>query len=180
MKMVFRLFLPAVLIALGIWLWFVLFPSPEKIIRKQLARLAHAVSFSSNESDLAKLAGAQGLAAFFSTNAQVNIDVPGYEQHTFADRDEITQAALASRAAVSSLTLKFPDMNVNVAPDKQSAIADVTVEANVAGEKDDIVQEMKFIFQKMGGQWLISRVETVRTLSILNFERPRFVFILTA
>jgi len=110
----------------------------------------------------------------------VNIDVPGYEQHTFADRDEITQAALASRAAVSSLTLKFPDMNVNVAPDKQSAIADVTVEANVAGEKDDIVQEMKFIFQKMGGQWLISRVETVRTLSILNFERPRFVFILTA
>jgi hypothetical protein len=54
------------------------------------------------------------------------------------------------------------------------------VEANVAGEKDAIVQEMKFTFQKMGGQWLISRVETVRTLSILNFERPRFVFILTA
>jgi hypothetical protein len=27
------------------------------------------------------------------------------------------------------------------------------------------VQEMKFTFQKIGGDWLITRVETVRTLS---------------
>jgi hypothetical protein len=180
MKMIFHLFLPVALIALGIWLWFVLFPSPEKIIRNQLAKLANTISFSANEGSLAKLAGAQGLAGFFSTNVQVNIDVPGHERQTYAGRDEITQVAIAVRSAVSSLAVKFPDVNVTIAPDKQSAVADLTVDATISGERDAIVQEMKFTFEKSEGKWLIIKIETVRTLSILNFERARFGFILAA
>ena len=80
------------------------------------------------------------------------------------------QAALGARSALSGLKVQFPDINITVAPDKQSAVADLTVEANVAGERDPIVQEMKFTLQKTDGEWLITRVETVRTLSILNFE----------
>ena len=46
MKIVFRLILLAALIALGVWLWFVLFPSPEKIIRQRLIRTRpHGVVF---------------------------------------------------------------------------------------------------------------------------------------
>ena len=47
MKIVFRFFLLAALAALGVWLWFVLFPSPEKIIRARLTKLARTASFSS-------------------------------------------------------------------------------------------------------------------------------------
>jgi hypothetical protein len=54
---------------------------------------------------------------------------------------------------------------VTVAPDKQTATADVTVEAKVAGESDLFIQEAKFSFQKSQREWLISRVETVRTVS---------------
>jgi hypothetical protein len=162
MKNFLRLILLAAVVALGVWLYFILFPSPEKIIRKHLVKLAQTVSFSSNEGSLAKLAGAQSVAGFFSTNAGVNLDVPGYEPQTLTGRDEITQFAIAARSSVSSLAVKFPDMNVTVAPDKQSATADVTAEANVAGEKDVIVQEMKFTFEKTGEGWLIRRVETVR------------------
>jgi hypothetical protein len=54
---------------------------------------------------------------------------------------------------------------VTVAPDKQSAVADLTVQANISGEPDPIVQEMKFTLRKIDGRWLITRVETVRTLS---------------
>ena len=54
MKIVFRLILLAALLALGVWLWFVLFPSPEKIIRQRLTELARTASFSSGESDLAQ------------------------------------------------------------------------------------------------------------------------------
>ena len=43
MKIVFRLILFAALLALGVWLWFVLFPGPEKIISKRLAELARTV-----------------------------------------------------------------------------------------------------------------------------------------
>ena len=82
------------------------------------------------------------------------------------------QAALGARSTLSGLKVTLPDISVTVAPDKQSAVADLTVVANVAGEQDAIVQEMKFTFRKTDDGWLITRVETVRTLSILNFELP--------
>lgn len=171
MKLILRVVSFAAIIALGVWLWFVLFPSPEAVIRNQLVKLARDVSFSPDENNLVKLAGAQRVADFFSTNGEVNLDAPGHEEHNFMGRDQIAQAVLVSRSTVSGLTVKFPDVNVTLAPDKQSATADVTVEASVPGEKDLIVQEMKFTFEKSEGKWLIQKVETVRTLSILNFER---------
>jgi hypothetical protein len=173
MKIIFRLVLAAALLAFGIWMWTVLFPSPEKAIRKRLVELARTASFSSNEGNLMRLAGAQSLGFFFSTNIEVNIDVPGH-RHDFVGRGEIIQAALAARSAVAGLMVKFPDINITVAPDKQSAVADLTVEARVSGQQDLIVQEMKFTLQKTDGKWLVTRIETVRTLSILHFEPPRF------
>ena len=179
MKIVFRVILLAALIALGIWLWFVLFPGPEKIIRQRLTKLARIASFSSAEGNLARLAAAQNLAGFFATNVEVDINVPGRIQHTFTGRDEIQQAALGVRSTLSGLKVTFPDINITVAPDKQSAVADLTVEAVVAGERDSIVQEMKFTFRKTDDGWLISHVETVRTLSstTLRFAQRRAPFI---
>ena len=66
---------------------------------------------------------------------------------------------------LGSLKVEFPDVSVTVAPDKLSAVADVAVKVQAAGEKDFHVQEMKFTFQKIGGDWLITRVETVRAPS---------------
>jgi hypothetical protein len=174
MKIVFRFVLAAALVAFGVWLWMVLFPSPEKVIHKRLVALANTVSFSSNQGNLARLAGVPNLGDFFSVNVEVNIDVPGRVQERLMSRQEIVQAALAARSAVGGLTVKFPDINITVAPDKQSATADLTVEINVSNQRDPIVQEMKFTLQKTDGKWLVTRVETVRTLSILHFEPARF------
>lgn len=165
MKMLARIILLILLAALGVWLWTILFPSPEKIVRRQLTKLAADVSFSQNENNLVKIADAQSVADFFSSNVVVNIDVPGHEEQTIAGRDEITQAALLSRQQATDLDVKFPDVNVTVAADKLSATADVTLQATVSGEANAIIQEVKFTFEKVGGQWLISKVETVRTLS---------------
>ena len=165
MKIVMRLVLMAVLIAAGVWLWTILFPGPEKIVRKRLAQAASEASFKSGENPLVSAARAETLAGFFSTNVEVNIDLPEHGQHSFVGREEIMQAAAGARSAVRSLKVEFPDMNITVGPDKLSAVADVTVKVQAAGEKDFYVQEMKFTFQKIGGDWLITRVETVRTLS---------------
>ena len=155
-----------VLAALGFWLWTVFFPRPEKIIRKQLARLANDASFSANENDIIKMADAQNIPDFFSTNVLINITIPGREQQTLAGRDEIRAAALASRAQATALDLKFPDIVITVAPDKNSAVADVTVNATVSGEHDAVVQELKFNYQKTSGEWLINKVETVQKVSL--------------
>ena len=165
MKIALRFILLAALVALGAWLWFVLFPSPEKVIRQRLTELARTASFSSNESDLARLAAARSLAGFFSTNVEVNVDLPRFAQRSSLDRDEITQIALAASSRAGGLKVKFPDINVTVASDKQSAVADLTVEVDVSGEPDRIVQEMKFTLHKIDVRWLITRVETVRTFS---------------
>jgi len=174
MKIIFRLVMLTALVALGVWLWTVLFPNPEKVIHKRLVALAGTVSFSSNQSNLARLAGVQNLGDFFSADVEVDIDVPGRVQERLMSRQEIVQAAVGARSAVRGLKVKFSDINITVAPDKQSAVADLTVEARVSGQQDLIVQEMKFTLQKTDGKWLVTRIATVRTLSILHFEPPRF------
>ena len=165
MKVIIRIVLLAALAALGIWLWTVLFPSPEKVVRRRLTELARTVSSSANESDLTRLASARSVAGFFAATVELNVDLPELGQHNSMDREEITQLALMGRSRAGGLRVKFPDINITVAPDQQSAVADLTVEANVSGEHDPIVQEMKFTLRKTDGQWLITRVETVRTLT---------------
>ena len=164
MKIVFRIVLLAALAALGVWLWTFLFPSPEKVIRKRLTELARTVSSSANESDLARLAAARSVAGFFAATVELNVDLPELGQRTL-DREELTQLALMARSRAGGVHVKFPDITITVAPDKQSAVADLTVEANISGEHDSVVREMKFTLRKTDGQWLITRVETVRTLT---------------
>jgi hypothetical protein len=165
MKILIRLILLVIAAALAFWLWTIFFPGPEKIIRGRLTSLATDVSFSPGENNFVKIAHAQAVADFFATNVEVDISVPEHEQQSIAGRDEITQAVLASRQQLSSLNVKFPDVNITVAPDKNSATADVTVDATVSGENNAVVQEVKFTFEKAGGQWLIDKVETVRVVT---------------
>jgi hypothetical protein len=165
MKIALRVILLLIVLAVGFWLWTVFFPSPEKIVRKQLAGLAYDVSFSAGENGIMKIAHANSVTDFFATNVVINIDVPGHEPQTLTDRGQVTQAALVSRQQFTSLDVKFPDVDVTVAPDKNSATADVTAEITISGDHDKIVQEFQFTFQKIDGQWLISEVKTISPVS---------------
>ncbi len=180
MKIVFRLLLLAALVALGFWLWTVLFPSPEKIIRQRLDEIATCASFTANESALARLGAAQSLAGYFSTNAEVHIDTRETGQHDLIGKDEIMQTVMAAQSVLGGMNVKFLDVKVTVTPDKQSATANLTVDANVSNQPDAIVQEMRITFQRINGQWLITRAETIRTLSFLDFEPARWPSIVEA
>ena len=166
MKIVLRLVLLAALVAAGVWLWTILFPSPEKIVRQRLAQVAAEASCNAGENPLVLAVRCENLASRFSTNVEVNINVPEYGQRQeVVGRAEITQAAAGMQTHLGGLKVEFPDVSVTVGPDKQSAVADVAVKVQAAGEKDVNVQEVKFTFQKIGGDWLITRVETVRAPS---------------
>ena len=116
MKIALRFILFAALVALGVWLWFILFPSPEKVIRRRLTELARTVSSSANESDLTRLAAARSVAGFFAATVELNVDLPELGQRTM-DREEITQVALMARSRAGGVQVKFPDINITVAPD---------------------------------------------------------------
>jgi hypothetical protein len=164
MKIATRLFLIALVAAVGVWLWGVLFPNPDRVIRKRLAEAARAASFAPGESYFSRLSGARRLSDFCATNVEVNIDIPGHQDRQWNGREEILQAALGARATLNSLNVTFPDVSLIIGPDKESALADLTAEARISGDSDLFVQEMKFTLSKVGGQWLITRVQTVQTL----------------
>lgn len=164
MKVVARLLVFAIFAAVIVWLWTVLFPSPDRVIRKRLAETAAAASFVPGQSQFSRLAGAQRLANFFATNVEISIELPGHQARQFSGREDVLQAALAARATIDTIKVTFPDVALEIEPDKEAATADLTAEARISGNPDLFLQEMKFALRKIGGQWLITRVETVQTL----------------
>jgi len=76
---------------------------------------------------------------------------------------------------VSALKIEFPDMNVTIAPDGQTAKVNLTGKASVPGERDISAQEFNFKLRKVDGKWLIYQVETVRTLSSAATDAGRWM-----
>ena len=142
-SLLIRLLIAVLVITAGFFLWRVFSPTQEQLIRKQLAELARAASFSGNESPLAKLANSQGLASFFTPDVEITVDVPGHARQTFSGRDEVIQAAAGARAFSSGFTVEFLDINVALQPDKVSAAAEFTARGRIAGDRDMLIQEMK-------------------------------------
>lgn len=165
MQKFIRIAAGAILIALCVWGWLVLFPSPERVIRTRLKDLAKTASFSGKEGPLAKAYNAEKLSGYFAPDVTVVVDVPGHGAQTFEGRDTVLQAALAARQNLSGLKVEFLDINVTLGGDKQFATVNLTGKGTVPGESDYFVQEMKFGFKKIDGKWLITRVETIKTLS---------------
>ena len=161
-----RILLLAALGAVGYWGWSVLFPNPEKVIRKRLGELARAASSSSKDSLLTTAWNASSLMDFFTPDVRVAIDVPG-AQHNITGRDELLQAALLARQQYPSLKIDFPDMQVTLAPDKESATVNLTARGKARGQKGSelYVEELRLSLVKVKRDWLISEIVSVRTLS---------------
>lgn len=159
-----RLVLLAAVGGVVFWGWRVLHPTPQRVIRRELAELANTACIPSNEGQLAKLARAQKLASFFTSDTQITIDLPGRFDQTISGRDEVQQRALAARALLAGLKVEFLDVSVAVDPNGEAAEAHLTGKANIPGDAMPQVEELKLGFKKVEGDWLIQRVENVQTL----------------
>ena len=165
MKMAARIILLAAAVALGWWLWIVFFPGAEKVILKKMSGLAATASFSANANSVSRAGKALDFIGYFSTDAQIIMDVPGLGAHTFSGRDEIREAGNGGLATLPGLKVSFLDTTVRVGPDRLAAEVSCTLRVTVGNDKDYGVQEMHFQFKKIDGAWLITRVETVKTLT---------------
>ena len=165
MKIFVRVLLLVALVALGFWLWTVFFPSPEKLVRKRIAEVADLASFSAGEGLIKQGLRVQSLANCFGTKVEVTVDLPGNQRHELAGRDEITQAATIARQNLNWLKVELLDPTVVLSPTEESAVVNLTLRVRFSDQKDFVVQEMKFTLQKIDREWLIIRIETVRTLS---------------
>jgi hypothetical protein len=165
MKRTVQILAAVAVIGGAFWLWTVMFPSPEDVIRARLNALAKAVSFDSNGGMLSQAYNAQKAADFFTTDVDLEVDVAGYDPISLRGRDEVLQITMAARSRLTSLKIEFPDMNISIGADGQTAKVNLTGKATVPGERDVSAQEFNFMLKKVDGKWLICRVETVKTLS---------------
>jgi hypothetical protein len=166
MQKPFRILVAAALIGCGVWGWRLLFPGAEKVIRTRLTRLAEAASFDLRQGILVKAYQVQKLAGFFTTNVVIELDMQGYVRQRLSGRDELQQVALAATGrATRGWKVEFPDISVTLGPDGLTAVANLTSKVTFEGERDFSEQEFNFLLRKVAGQWLVYRVETVRTLS---------------
>jgi hypothetical protein len=164
MKIVARVVLLAALAGLGLWLWTVLFPSPEKIVLKKISALAANATISASDGRITRAARASNVVSEFALDAEIVLDLTGLPEHSWSGRDEIRESALAGFASTPSLKVQFLDATARVGPDQQTAEASCTARVNAGDSKDLGIQELRFQFRKIDGDWLITRLETVKTL----------------
>jgi len=165
MQKSFRLLGAAALIGLGVWGWFLLFPGPEKVIRSRLNRLAGILSFEPKDGIIPRGYRVEKAVGYFTSDVEVSVDVRGVERMDFSGRDEIQQHLMGGARMLRGLKVEFLDINVTLGPDKQTATANLTAKWTVSGDREFNVQELNFKLKKVDGDWLIYRVETVKTLS---------------
>jgi hypothetical protein len=164
MKWLWRSLAILVVLAGGFWLWQALNPSPQKIIRARLQQLAREFTFSPSESDLARLGKISRLPGYCAEEVEVQIAFRDHaEQRTFT-REMILAAATGLRHEVANgLKVEFLDQQVAL-DGNANAVVELTMKVTTPGDNQFNVQEMKFALSKTNDQWLIYRVETVRTL----------------
>jgi hypothetical protein len=168
MKIVIRCVMLAALVGLGVWLYTILFPGPEKAIRKRLAKVAQLASIKPDQGLISRGASIQELANCFDSKIEITLNLRGGAEHSVTGRDGIIEVAKLAHARFRMLQIDFLDMNVTLSPDKESATVHLTAKGSSSEERDFQVQEFKFTLKKINGEWLIISVETIRTLSWLQ------------
>jgi hypothetical protein len=157
----------AALVGLGYWGWTLVYQSPERAIRKRVEALAREASFGPNQGLMSEAWKATSLTAFFTTNVQVTIDVPG-GQNIITGLDELQTAVLYTRHTFKSLEVHLPDIKVTLDPGGDAAAVNLTARGEVIhadGQQEDYLQELRLRLIKVKRDWLIKEIVTVRTLS---------------
>lgn len=159
-----RAFVAIICLVIALLIWRIFFPNHERLIRKRLTELAQFCSFPPSQPPLTALKDTQRAVSFFTSDAEIIINVPNYPVEKISGREELRQKALAAHGFVAGVEVEFLDMAIKIAPDKRSATAILTAKARLGSEKDFSLQELKFTMKRDGRDWLISRVETLRTM----------------
>ena len=166
MKIIWRVALVLAVVLLGFWVYKKLFPSDEEKISKLLQTVAESVSFTASEGNIKKLAKVNRFGDCFSPDVSLEVNVPGRAAKIIEGRDELVQLLLAARTTLAGAEVEFLDAKVELDPGQESAVVNLTVKATISGEKDLQVQELKFLLKQTKNGWVITRVETVRTMGL--------------
>lgn len=160
----------AILALVALWWWRdALFPGDEVRIRKSLEALAGEVSFEPNEGGIAAGRRISSAVGRFSPTAEVQLEILGAGSFRLTGGGEIQQTLWAARRGARRLRVRFFDILATVSPGGRTADARLTATAEAQGNRSNQegfeAMEFRLQLQKVDGNWLISRVDTVQALT---------------
>lgn len=158
----------AVLVGGAIWGWRVLFPGPEQLIRKRMARLEELASFSGDEGNIAKAVNVNALLSLFAPDVEIRFETQGFEPVRISGKQDLAEHLKLVSFRGAAFKVQFLDVAVKVSNDQTSAVVETTGRVIRQGDENFVVQELRFHFVKTDRGWLISRVESVKTLTFLE------------
>ncbi len=154
----------ALIIVVGIWVVFYLFPSEEKKVRKQFRLLAGWISKEPGENPIAMAYKIKNIGTLFDGTCEFNI--PAYSFSGIYSPQEISGYASSARISLSQLDLKFYDLAVTF---PEEGVARVSLTARVTGKSSsgeyiDEAHELESLLKKVENKWLLSKIEVVEVL----------------
>lgn len=160
MKQILRLLIVVAALAGGWMAWQWLHPAPEKAIRRQLAKLSDSLASKPNEGNFARVSAVNRALSFFTPDVIINGEGMSRMGETIQGKTELQQALFAARRQLEG-EIDFSDIRVQIAPGETNATATFTAVGHLVGQSDPYTQDIKAQFQKLDGNWLISRVDPV-------------------
>lgn len=162
LKRIFQAFLLLALIAIAFLTYRFLFPGDEARIRKVLERAAIAGSVTGNEGDLGRLTKAAELASICTKDIQVTVDAVGL-RGGLEGRDSVRNAAMRFGTTFGNYRIQLANIHFRELAETSAKVT-LTARFEGAAPAEIDAQEFAIGFQKVDGNWLIARVETVRLL----------------
>lgn len=148
-------------VVLAAWLVYQLLPNDEKAIRQTMDRLVKAASINPNDSGFTRLAYADRLASFFTTNAVLSLEGLGADFPVINGHTDLRQSAMAARANLKQAEFELADVHVTMRNDPHHANAYIAIRGQVNYETNRFGQAFRLTLTKVGGRWLISELNTV-------------------
>lgn len=149
----------AAVCAAALYFWM---PSDERRIHRLLTRLASEISTTAQGGTFAELKAANRVADLFAPEFQIQVNVSGAPELNLSERGELIQLFLNARSRHRSIKVDLLDPQT-VRLGSREAVVEATGRAQVSGENEIWVAELRFTLVKVDGRWRIREVESIRT-----------------
>lgn len=152
------------ILAAGTGVFFTLFDSEERKVKKQLQQLSEGVSKEPTESIFTLDQKIKKIGSLFEESCEIKI--PSHSLSGKLSRDEITGYAARTRLHFSQLRLVFHDMTITF---PEEGVAKVHLTARLTGrmktgENVEEAHELDGLMKKTEKKWLFSQIEVVEVL----------------
>lgn len=140
--------------------------SEEKVIKRNLKKLAQVVSKNEGDSHLALIADCQYLQRIFVQDCEVSIEYEGIP--AINNRNQLLAVYQNMFRLVDSLNMKFYDISVDISEPATEAQTHMTVLAEGIdpnkNEKVNVAREVEISWVKDDGEWKIKSARAIETL----------------